>query len=51
MMHDEGFGWMHGGGMWGMGWGHGWFGVLLAIVALLAAVALAKYIFSSWRKQ
>ena len=38
MMND-----MMGGGMM---WGMGFFGLLLIIVLVLAAIALAKYVFS-----
>lgn len=38
MMHD-----MMGGGMM---WGMGLFGLLVVIVLVLAAIALAKYVFS-----
>lgn len=41
MMHDQGAtGWL-----WGLGFGHGWLGILILVLVIVGIAALLKYLF------
>lgn len=42
MMNEQGFGWMSG-----LGFGHGWIGLLILVLLILGIAALIKYLFSN----